>query len=80
MGKLYNTQVIDVGGGGFSRPLCPYVDKEGGLVENNGYLQISESYENHGTLANGAGATARLVLSARNTAELKAALACENPG
>lgn len=53
---------------------------EGGLVENNGYLQISESYENHGTLANGAGATARLVLSARNTAELKAALACENPG
>ena len=53
---------------------------EGGLVENGGYLQISEKYENCGTLTNNAGATARLVLSVENTSELKAALACENPG
>lgn len=53
---------------------------EGGLVENNGYLQISEKYENCGTLTNNTGATARLVLSVENTAELKAALACETPG
>lgn len=53
---------------------------EGGLVENNGYFQIDEKYENAGALTNNAGATARLVLAARNVAELKAALACENPG
>ena len=53
---------------------------EGGLVENNGYFQIDEKYENAGALTNNAGATARLVLSVWNTAELKAALACENPG
>lgn len=53
---------------------------EGGLVENNGYFQIDEKYENAGALTNNAGATARLVLTARNVAELKAALACENPG
>ena len=53
---------------------------EGGLVENNGYFQIDQKYENAGTLTNNAGATARLVLSVWNTAELKAALACENPG
>ena len=53
---------------------------EGGLVENNGYLHIEEKYENCGTLVNNTGATARLMLSVRNTAELKAALACENPG
>ncbi|MCI6586049.1 MAG: dockerin type I domain-containing protein [Oscillibacter sp.] len=53
---------------------------EGGLVENNGYFQIDEKYENAGALTNNAGATARLVLAARNVAELKASLACENPG
>lgn len=53
---------------------------EGGLVENNGYFQIDEKYENAGALTNNAGATARLVLAARNVADLKAALACENPG
>ena len=53
---------------------------EGGLVENNGYLHIEEKYENCGTLVNNTGATARLMLSVRNAAELKAALACENPG
>ncbi len=53
---------------------------EGGLVENDGYLHIDEKYENAGTLTNNAGATARLVLSVENAAELKAALACENPG
>lgn len=53
---------------------------EGGLVENNGYFQIDQKYENAGTLTNNTGATARLVLSVENTAELKAALACENPG
>lgn len=53
---------------------------EGGLVENNGYFQIDEKYENAGALTNNAGATARLVLAARNVTELKAALACENPG
>ena len=53
---------------------------EGGLVENNGYFQIDEKYENAGALTNNAGATVRLVLAARNVAELKAALACENPG
>ena len=45
MGKLYNTQVIDVGGGGFSRPLCPYVDKEGGLVEKRCWPDISFAFE-----------------------------------
>ena len=53
---------------------------ESGLVENNGYLQIGEKYENRGALTNNTGATARLVLSVENAAELKAALACENPG
>lgn len=53
---------------------------EGGLVENNGYLHIEEKYENCGTLVNNTGATAWLMLSVRNAAELKAALACENPG
>lgn len=53
---------------------------EGGLVENNGYFQIDEKYENAGALTNNAGATVRLVLAARNVAELKAALACETPG
>ena len=53
---------------------------EGGLVENNGHLYIEEKYENCGTLTNNAGATAHLMLSVRNAAELKAALACENPG
>ena len=53
---------------------------EGGLVENNGYLHIEEKYENCGTLASNTGATARLVLAVGNAAELKAALACENPG
>lgn len=54
---------------------------ESGLVENNGHLQIGEKYENAGTLVNNTGATARLVLSVENAAELKAALACENhPG
>lgn len=53
---------------------------ESGLVENNGYLQIGEKYENRGALTNNTGATARLVLSVENAAELKTALACENPG
>ena len=53
---------------------------EGGLVENNGYFQIDQKYENCGTLTNNTGATVQLVLSVENAAELNAALACENPG
>ena len=53
---------------------------EGGLVENGGYLQVDGKFENLGALTNNTGATARLVLSVRNAAELKAAFACENPG
>lgn len=53
---------------------------EGGIVENNGYIQIDDQYENHGRLINGSNGSARLSLWAEDEAELLDALACDDPG
>lgn len=52
---------------------------EDGHIQNNSYLQISDSYENHGTLTTAPSATTRLFAHVYNFEDLKRALASKIP-